>query len=153
MEQANLSEMENKILSRRKALEASLQTVNYKIVNLKRFFSKEQIRCWYVERKKYCDQLKGLPTVEQVKSDAKKLTARIKEMRKPVGKWAGVLLLFLCSCSPGIYWDQTRNTGIEKYHYKSPGWPYDHKCSAYFTTQPVKHSTWRTLHYWKPTKQ
>jgi cell division protein FtsX len=42
-----------------------------------------------VERKKICDKLKALPTVEQVQENAKKLTARIKEMRRACRQMGG----------------------------------------------------------------
>lgn len=66
--------MENKIITRRRALEAALETVNYKIANLKPHYSVPQIRCWYKERQTICEQLRYLPTVEQVKQNAKSFT-------------------------------------------------------------------------------
>lgn len=37
--------------------------------------------------------------------------------------------------------------GIERYRYNRPHWPYEHGCSGYYTRQPIKHSTLRTLHF------
>jgi hypothetical protein len=66
-------EMQNKILLRRAALEAAHATVNYKISELKKFFSREQIRCWYIQRDRIVWELKRLPTPEQIQQNAKRV--------------------------------------------------------------------------------
>lgn len=72
--------MRNKIIDKRTALEAALATVRYQIANLKKHYSREQVRCWYVRRDSLIKQLKGLPTVEQVKADARRHTALVKSI-------------------------------------------------------------------------
>lgn len=67
------SEMQNKILLRRQALEAAHETINYKIKNLKQFFSREQIRCWYIQRDRLVWELRRLPTPEQIQQNAKRI--------------------------------------------------------------------------------
>jgi hypothetical protein len=63
----------NKILERRQALEAARDTINYKIKNLRKFFSREQVRCWYILRDKIVWQLRQLPTEEMIQKDAKRI--------------------------------------------------------------------------------
>lgn len=67
------SEMQNKILLRRAALEAAHETINYKIKNLKKFYSREQIRCWYIQRDKIVWELRHMPTAEQIQQNAKRV--------------------------------------------------------------------------------
>jgi hypothetical protein len=56
------------------------------------------------------------------------------------------LLMFLTSCAPGNYtWYAERNTGIERYSYRTPGWPYEHGCSAYYSTRPIQSKTIHNL--------
>lgn len=78
--------MRNKIIERREALEAALLTVRYQIANLQKYFSKEQVRCWRIRRDSIIKQLRNLPTVAQVKQDAKNLTALKKQILKPIPK-------------------------------------------------------------------
>lgn len=68
-----LEDMKNKILLRRKALEAALETVNYKIKNLHKYFSAEQRRCWYVHRRNLREQLDLLPTEAMIQKNAKRI--------------------------------------------------------------------------------
>lgn len=75
--------MENKIITRRRSLEAALTTVRYQIANLKQFYSREQVRCWHKHRDSLIRQLDALPTEEQVKQNAKRFTALKKEILKP----------------------------------------------------------------------
>jgi hypothetical protein len=65
--------VKNKILLRRQALEASLETVRYKIKNLKPFFSRQQVSCWYIYRDKLIWELNQLPTPEQIQQSAKRI--------------------------------------------------------------------------------
>lgn len=65
--------MQNKILLHRQALEAARATLNYKIKNLKKFFSREQVRCWYIQRDRIVWQLRQLPTEEMIQHDAKRI--------------------------------------------------------------------------------
>jgi hypothetical protein len=67
------AEMQNKILLKRQALEAARATLNYKIQNLKKFFSREQVRCWYIQRDRIVFQLRQLPTEEQIQANAKRI--------------------------------------------------------------------------------
>lgn len=67
------AEMKNKILLKRQALEAARATLNYKIQNLKKFFSREQVRCWYIQRDRIVFQLRQLPTEEQIQANAKRI--------------------------------------------------------------------------------
>ena len=78
-----LEDMQNKILAKRKVLEASIASVNYKIDNLKPFFSREQIRCWYIQRNSLCAQLKELPTEKEVREWAKRTTEIVKQIHNP----------------------------------------------------------------------
>ena len=78
--------MENKIITRRRTLEEALATVRYQIANLQKFYSKEQVRCWKIRRDSLIKQLDGLPTVEQVKANAKSHTALMKQILKPIPK-------------------------------------------------------------------
>lgn len=64
--------MENKIISRRRVLEAALHTVRFRIANLQPHYSREQIRCWYRERNMIIRELRALPTEQQVRENAKK---------------------------------------------------------------------------------
>lgn len=66
-------EMKNKILLRRQALEAAHATINYKIKNLKHLFSREQVRCWYINRDRIIWELRQLPTEEQIQQGAKRV--------------------------------------------------------------------------------
>lgn len=63
-------EMRNKILLRRQALEAARATLNYKIQELKHLFSREQVRCWYVQRDRIVWELRQLPTEKEIQKDA-----------------------------------------------------------------------------------
>lgn len=74
--------MENLIITRRRVLEAALSTVRYKIANLQPYFSREQIRCWYRERNAIVAKLKELPTIEQVKADAKRTTRMLNDQKE-----------------------------------------------------------------------
>lgn len=74
--------MKSKLLSHREALEASLETVNYKISNLKKYFSREQVRCWYWYRNDLVKKLKEFPTVEQIKQSQKRMTVIINDLRE-----------------------------------------------------------------------
>ena len=65
--------MENKIIVRRRALLASLETVNYQIKHLKSFYSKEQRRCWYVHRRHLKAELAGLPSDKQIQAGCKRV--------------------------------------------------------------------------------
>jgi len=57
-------------------------------------------------------------------------------------------LLCLCSCSTGgWYWREARHTATGRMSYVRPGWPCDHKCSTYYSSQPIKQSTVRRLHF------
>lgn len=72
---------ENKIIARRRALEAALDTVNYKIQHLKPYYSREQIRCWYIERNKLHEKLRMLPTdrdLERSRSMLRKILQPLK---------------------------------------------------------------------------
>lgn len=63
-------------------------------------------------------------------------------------------LLFLTSCGGGsVYWRETRHTATGRVSYLRPGWPADHRCSTYYSSQPVKSSTVRRLHFYRPTKK
>lgn len=74
--------MENKIITRRRALEAALKTVRYQIDNLQPFYSREQVRCWRKHRDSLIRQLELLPTEAEVKANAKNSTALIKSILK-----------------------------------------------------------------------
>jgi hypothetical protein len=65
--------MKNKILERRAALEAAHETLNYQIKHLKKFYSREQVRCWYVNRDRIVWTLDHMPTEEQIQKDAKRI--------------------------------------------------------------------------------
>lgn len=65
--------MKNKIIERRAALEAALETVRYQIKNLKKYYSREQVRCWYVHRDKLIKDLAKLPTEEIIQRNAKRI--------------------------------------------------------------------------------
>lgn len=65
-----------------------------------------------------------------------------------------ILLLLLSSCSSGgWYWHATRRTATGKVSYVKPGWPKDHSCSTYYSSQPVKQSTVRRLHFYRNHKR
>jgi hypothetical protein len=81
-----LEDMQNKILQRRRALEASLFTLDYKIENLKPFFSHLQVSTWIADREEISRQLGILPTDAQVKAWAKATTRLIKDSRKTILK-------------------------------------------------------------------
>lgn len=68
-----LEEMKNKILLRRQALEASRETLNYKIQNLRHLFSREQVRCWYIQRDRIVWELNHLPTEQMIQKGAKRI--------------------------------------------------------------------------------
>lgn len=72
--------MRNKILERRAALEAALQTVRYQIANLQKFYSREQVRCWRKHRDSLIQKLKELPTPEQVAASARRNTSLVKSI-------------------------------------------------------------------------
>lgn len=72
--------MKNKILERRRALEASLHTVRYQIKHLQNCHSREQIRAWFRLRNSLVRQIAALPTPEQVKADAVRHTAFVKSI-------------------------------------------------------------------------
>ena len=74
--------MKNKILERRATLEAALETLHYKIKTLNLYYSREQVRCWYIQRNKIVAELKALPTAEQVAHSAKHTTSLIKSLKK-----------------------------------------------------------------------
>lgn len=74
--------MLNKIIERRRSLEASLETVRYQIANLQPHYSREQVRCWYKHRDSLVRQLELLPTEAEVKANAKNSTALIKSILK-----------------------------------------------------------------------
>lgn len=78
--------MKNKIIERRAALEAAHGTVNFKIKELKKFFSREQIRCWYIQRDRIVWELNQLPTEEMLQRDAKRInfsnSSKIKLLKK-----------------------------------------------------------------------
>lgn len=65
--------MKNKILLKREALEASISTLTYQIVNLRIHCSKEQVRCWRVHRYNLKIQLAALPTEKQLQQGAKRV--------------------------------------------------------------------------------
>lgn len=67
------SEMQNKILLKRQALEASRETLNYKIKHLNMFYSREQVRCWRIQRDKIVAELRALPTEAQLQQGAKRI--------------------------------------------------------------------------------
>lgn len=75
------TEMQNKILAKRASLEAAIATVKYKIDNLKPFFSRPQIRCWYIQRNALCAQLEKLPTEKQVREWAARTTKTINQIK------------------------------------------------------------------------
>jgi hypothetical protein len=50
--------MRSKVEEKIAALEAALKTVNYQIDTLQPYFSRPQIRCWYIHRNKLSQQLK-----------------------------------------------------------------------------------------------
>lgn len=64
--------MENKLIERRRALTEALDTVRYQIKHLKKFYSREQVRCWYVRRNALKAELDALPTEEQIRQMARK---------------------------------------------------------------------------------
>lgn len=64
-----------------------------------------------------------------------------------------IACLLLCSCASTPYWSVYRNDGIEKRRYLKAGWPSDHKCKAYASNNPIKHSTHAKLHFYKPAKR
>jgi hypothetical protein len=72
--------MENKIITRRRALEAALKTVRYQIKHLQPYYSREQIICWEKHRDSLIRQLELLPTEEEVRKNAKNHTALIKSI-------------------------------------------------------------------------
>lgn len=72
--------MRNKIIDKRTALEAALETVRYQIANLKPYYSSEQVRCWYRKRNALVAQLKALPTPEQLRADACRHSAMVKSI-------------------------------------------------------------------------
>lgn len=78
--------MENKLIEHRRAIESALAVVNYKIENLKDFYSSEQVRCWYRERNMLAFKLSTLPTEEQVRELAKINTAFRKSIHSPKRK-------------------------------------------------------------------
>jgi hypothetical protein len=78
--------MKNKILLRRESLEASRGTLTYQIENLKPFYAKLQVAVWEAQLDLVNAQLGDLPTVEQVKVNAKRTTAMIKDARKTILK-------------------------------------------------------------------
>lgn len=78
--------MENKIIARRRALEAALATVRYQIANLKKHYSPEQVRCWYKHRDSLIKALEALPAIEQVRADAKRNTALRKSINSEIQK-------------------------------------------------------------------
>ena len=68
-----LEQIKNKILLKRQALEAARDTVNFQIANLKPWYSRQQIRCWYIQRNKIVADLAKLPTEAQIQQDAKRV--------------------------------------------------------------------------------
>lgn len=64
---------QNKILLKRKALEAALETIRFKIKHLQKYYSREQVRCWYVERNNLVRHLHGLPTEKQIQQSCKRV--------------------------------------------------------------------------------
>lgn len=65
--------MRNKIIDKRTALEAALSTVRYQIKHLRKFYSREQVRCWRVRRNSLIAQLKALPTEKQIQAGCKRV--------------------------------------------------------------------------------
>lgn len=66
-------EMQNKILVKRKTLQSSIELLSYKIENLRIYYSKEQVRCWRVNRYNLKQELAKLPTEEQIQKNAKRI--------------------------------------------------------------------------------
>lgn len=64
--------MNNKLLeSKLCATREALHTVNYQIRELKSFYSREQVRCWFVHRRKLKETIRML--------EAEKKTQEVKE--------------------------------------------------------------------------
>jgi chaperonin cofactor prefoldin len=59
-----------KLEERKSALTASIETVTWQINSLENFYSKQQVRCWKINRAKLNGQLKKL------KRDIKKLESK-----------------------------------------------------------------------------
>lgn len=72
--------MRNKIIDKRSALEAALETVRYQIKYLKPFYAHTQIREWYRRRNSLVRQLKGLPTPEQLEASSRRHSAIVKSI-------------------------------------------------------------------------
>lgn len=66
-------EMKNKILERRRTLEAARDTLNYKIRTLNIYYSREQVRCWRIQRDKIVKELRALPTEAMIQANAKRV--------------------------------------------------------------------------------
>ena len=65
--------MKNKIIEKREALKASLETLDYQIKTLKNHVSSEQLRCWRIRRRNLYNQLCRLPTEVMIQAGAKRV--------------------------------------------------------------------------------
>ena len=55
---SDVARMKSKLSEKVETLKAALETVNHKIKNLKPYYSREQVRCWYVNRNNLVKELK-----------------------------------------------------------------------------------------------
>lgn len=65
--------MKNKIIEKREALKASIETLDYQMQHLKNHVSPMQIRCWRILRRKYYNTLMRLPTEADLQAGAKRI--------------------------------------------------------------------------------
>lgn len=76
--------MKNKIIEKREALKAAIATLDYKIANLRQFFSPLQVRCWRINRRTLYNQLCNLPTERMIQQGAKRInysnSSKIKKL-------------------------------------------------------------------------
>lgn len=74
--------MENKIIARRRQLEADLQKVRYQLDNLTQFYSADQIKVWRRQRRSILRQLRLLPSEAEIYAAAKNTTSLVKSILK-----------------------------------------------------------------------
>jgi hypothetical protein len=65
--------MKNKIIEKREALKASLETLDYQITHLRQHFSPQQVRCWRIRRRAIYKNLCNLPTEAMIQQGAKRI--------------------------------------------------------------------------------
>lgn len=89
------------------------------------------------------------PELEKLSQEIAQLNAKIY-LKKVLIMIVLICSLSACASSGNWYWTAKHHNGVEKTTHLVPGWPSDYKCSAYRSRRPVKISTVRRYHHWKP---